>query len=154
MRFLVQDDELHRGSFQLAYEVDPGRYYALNNTDSPDTGAAGLQRDTTYRLAPVLIPRKAFVQLTVPNAAQIQPFFSVDFTSAQGHALTATKHALGGGASIGIAPQNAPFTTAVEIAGDQTVYVRATRSGPNGPVSTVDSLVVPAGTTRALTVRY
>jgi hypothetical protein len=154
VRFLVQDDELHRGSFQLTYEADPARYYVLSNTDQPDTGGADLKRDTTYRLAPYLIPRKAFVQLTVPNPAQIQQSFSVDFTGALQHALTATKHSLGGGASIGIAPQNNPFTTVVEIAGDQTVYVRATRSGPNGPTSTVDSLVVPAGTTRALTVRY
>lgn len=154
VRFLVQDDELHRGSFQLTYEANPDRYYVLGNADRPDTGGADLKRDTTYRLAPFLIPRKAFVQLTVPNPAQIQQYFSVDFTSALQHTLTATKNSLGGGASIGIAPQHDPFTTVVEIAGDQTVYVRATRSLQNGHTSTVDSIVVPAGSTRALTVRY
>lgn len=150
----VQDDELHDGYFQLTYEVNKGRYYALGNTDSPDTGGAGLKRDTTYRLLPLLIPRKAFVKLTVPNPNQIQQYFSVAFPSAQLHTLTATKHSIGGGASVGIPRQNDPFTTLVEIAGDQTVYVRATRSLNYVYTSTVDSLVVPAGTTRELTVRY
>lgn len=154
VRFLVQDDELHNGSFKLTYEVNPARYYAIANTDSPDPSGADLKRDTTYRLAPYLIPRKAFVQLTVPNPEQIQQYFSVDFTSAQMRALTATKNTLGGGASIGLARQNGPFTTVVEIAGDQQVYVRATRSQNMVHTTTVDSITVPAGTTRALTVRY
>ena len=154
VRFLVRDDELHNGYFQLTYEVNQDRYYAIGNTDRPDTGGAGLQRDTTYRLAPYLIPRKAFVQLTVPNPEQIQQSFSVDFSSAQMRTLTATKNSRGGGASIGLARQNGPFTTVVEIAGDQPVYVRATRSQNLAHTSTVDSITVPAGTTRALTVRY
>jgi len=154
VRFYVNDDELHAGHFTLTYEVNPARYYAIANTDSPDPSRADLKRDTTYRLAPYLIPRKAFVQLTVPNPEQIQQYFSVDFTSAQMRTLTTTKNTLGGGASVGLARQNGPFTTVVEIAGGQQVYVRATRSQNLVHTSTVDSIVVPAGTTRALTVRY
>ena len=152
VRFYVQDDELHAGYFDLTYEVDKDRYYALYNTDSPD--ATDLKRDTTYRLSPFLLPRKAFVQLTVPNPSQIQEYFSVEFRSAARHTLRATKQTLGGGAVIGIPKQNGPFTTLVELAGDQTVYLRATRSHNYVYTSTVDSLVVPAGTTRALPVRY
>jgi hypothetical protein len=152
--FYVKDDELHDGYFQLTYEVNKDRYYAVGNTDSPDTSGAGLKRDTTYRLPPFLIPRKAFVKLTVPNPAQIQQYFAVDFSSAQLRTLTATKTSSGGGASVGIPQQNAPFTTLVEIAADQMVYVRATRSVNYAYSSTVDSLVVPAGTTHDLTVRY
>lgn len=154
VRFYVKDDELHDGYFQLTYEVNKDRYYAVGNTDNPDTSGAGLKRDTTYRLSTYLIPRKAFVKLTVPNPEQIQQYFSVDFSSAQLRTLTATKNTSGGGASVGIPRQNAPFTTLVEIAGDQKVYVRATRSQNFVYTSTVDSIVVPAGTTRALTVRY
>lgn len=71
----MQDDELGAGYVELTYEVDKARYYALDNTAGPDTGPAGLQRDTTYHFTPFLIPRKAFVVLTVPNANQIQPYF-------------------------------------------------------------------------------
>ena len=53
-----------------------------------------------------------------------------------------------------LARQNGPFTMLVEIAGDQQVYVRATRSQNMVHTTTVDSIAVPAGTTRALTVRY
>jgi hypothetical protein len=150
----VQDDERHDGAFELTYEADPGRYYVLSNTDGPDTCGAGLRRDTTYRLAPFLLPRKAFVKLTVPNPNQIQQYFSVDFSSAHLRTLTATKHSIGGGPAVPVPRQNDPFTTLVEIAGDQPVYVRATRGLNNGYTRTVDSLVVPAGTTRELTVRY
>lgn len=155
VRFYVQDDELQAGYFDLLYEVDKDRYYVLDNTDSPDTGTAYyLKRDTTYHLSPFLVPRKAFVQLTVPNPNQIQQYFSVEFRSAAGHTLRATKQALGGGAVIGIPQQSGPFTTLVEVAGDQLVYVRATRSQQYVYTSTTDSLVVPAGTTRTLPVRY
>jgi hypothetical protein len=154
VRFYVKDDELHDGYFELTYGVDKDRYYLLGNTDSPDVGSGSIKRDTTYHLAPFLIPHKAFVQLTVPNPSQIQSYFSVDFSSAHLHTLTATKQFSGGGAVVGIPKQNDPFTTLVEIAGDQIVYVRARRNPNYGTTSTVDSLVVPAGTTRALTIRY
>ena len=154
VRFYVKDDELHNGYFELTYEVNKDRYYAVANTDSPNPSGANLKRDTTYRLSPYLIPRKAFVKLTVPNPAQIQQYFSVEFPSAQRRLLATTKNAMGGGASIGIPRQNDPFTSLVEIAGDQKVYVRATRSLNYGYTSTVDSVVVPAGTTREITVRY
>lgn len=154
VRFYVKDDKLHNGYFQLTYDVNKDRYYAVGNTDSPDPSGANLKRDTTYRLSPYLIPRKAFVKLNVPNSEQIQQYFSVDFSSAQLRTLTATKNMSGGGASVGVPQQNAPFTTLVEITGDQRVYVRTTRSQNFVYTSTVDSIVVPAGTTRALTVRY
>lgn len=154
VRFYVKDDELQDGYFQLTYEVNKDRYLTMRSTDSPDPSGAGLRRDTTYRLSPYLIPRKAFVKLTVPNPDQIQEYFAVDFSSAQLRTLTATKTTSGGGASVGIPRQTAPFTTLVEIAGDQKVYVRASRSQNFVYTSTVDSIVVPAGTTRALTIRY
>lgn len=152
--FYVQDNELRDGYFQLTYEANPERYYVLGNTDSPDTGRAGLRRDTTYRLVPFLFPRKAFIKLTVPNPNQIQQYFTVNFSSAHVRTLTANKHSIGGGAAVPVVQQNDPFTTLVEIAGDQQVYVRATRGVNNVYTSTVDSLVVPAGTTRELTIRY
>lgn len=152
--FYVQDDELTDGYFQLTYEVNKDRYYAIGNTDNPDPGGNGLKRDTTYRLSPYLIPRKAFVRLTVPNPEQIQQYFSVAFSSAQLRTLTATQNTSGGGASVGIPLQNTPFTTLVEIAGDQKVYVRATRRQNLIYTSTVDSILVPAGTMRTLTVQY
>jgi hypothetical protein len=155
VRFYVHDDELQAGYFELTYEVDKDHYYAVDNTDSPDTGRAYyLKRDTTYQLSPFLIPRKAFVKLTVLNPNQIQEYFSVEFRSAAGHTLRATKQALGGGAVIGIPKQSGPFTSLVDLAGDQLVYVRATRSHNYVYTSTVDSLVVPAGTTRELTISY
>jgi hypothetical protein len=154
LSFYVKDDELHDGYFDLTYGVDKDRYYVLSNTDAPDTGSASLKRDTTYHLLPYLIPRKAFVKLTVPNPSQIQEYFSVDFSSAQMRTLTITKQSIGGGAVVGISKQSDPFTTLVEIAGDQKVYIRVTR-GPNYLyTSTVDSVLVSAGITRELTVKY
>lgn len=152
--FYMKDDELHDGYFDLTYGVDKDRYYGLSNTDSPSTGQASLKRDTTYNLSTFLIPRKAFVKLTVPNSKQIQEYFSVDFTSAHMKSLTVTKQFSGGGAVVGIPKQSDSFTTLVEIAGDQKVYIRATRSRNYIYTSTVDSMVVPAGTTRELTVNY
>ena len=152
--FYVKDDELHNGYFHLTYGVNKDRYYALGNTDGPNTGSASIKRDTTYRLLPFLIPRKAFVKLTVPNPSQIQEYFSVSFTSAQMTSLTITNQFNGGGPAVGIPKQGDPFTTLLEIAGDQKVYVRATRSRNYVYTSTIDSLVVPAGTTRALTIKY
>lgn len=68
--------------------------------------------------------------------------------------LIITKQRIGGGAVVGISKQSDPFTTLVEIAGDQKVYIRVTR-GPNYVyTSTVDSMLVSAGLTRELTVRY
>jgi hypothetical protein len=96
----VQDDELHDGYFLLTYAANPDRYYGLSNTDAPDTGGAGLRRDTIYRLVPFLIPCKAFVKLTVPDPNQIQQYFSADFSSAHVRTLTATKHSIGGGPAV------------------------------------------------------
>ncbi|RSK47523.1 hypothetical protein EI291_14795 [Hymenobacter rigui] len=152
--FYVKEDERQQGYFDLMYEVSKSRYYVLGNTDGPDTGAAGRRRDTTYHLPPFLIPRKAYVKLTVPNPDQIQDYFAVSFTSAHLHELQVTPQSIGGGSSVGIPRQGTPFTTLLEVAGDQKIYVQATRGSNGAYVRTLDSLIVSADVTRELTVRY
>jgi hypothetical protein len=148
----VQDDEMLAGYYELSTKVDNARYYAIDETIGALTKTP--KRDSSYQLPPFLIPRKAIVSLTVPNASQIQDYFSVEFVSALGNNLVVTKNSLGGGAVVSVPKQNTPFTTAVEVAADQKLYIRTTRKLVTTYTRTVDSLVVPAGTTHPLTITY
>jgi hypothetical protein len=148
----VQDDEMLAGYYELSTKVDNARYYAIDETIGALTKTP--KRDSSYQLPPFLIPRKAIVSLTVPNASQIQDYFSVEFVSALGNNLVVTKNSLGGGAVVSVPKQNTPFTTAVEVAADQKLYIRTTRKLVTTYTRNVDSLVVPAGTTHPLTITY
>lgn len=149
LSFYLKDNELLDGYVYVLYEVDKNRYYNVDNTDALPT----LRRDTTYQLPPYLIPRKATVQVTVPNPDQIKDYFAVDFTSAYGHTLVTTQ-GLGAGPVVTIPKQSTPYTTTVEVAADKKLYMQVAR-GVNGITTrTLDSLVVPAGTTRNLTLTY
>lgn len=147
--FYVQDDELHDGYFSVDYEADKNQYYVLGDGDA----LFDIKRDTTYQLPPYLIPRKAAVKLTVPNPNQVQGYFAVDFASAYGRTLT-TKKGAGGGPVFSIPQQNNPYTNTAEVAGDQKLYMQITRNTNGTSTRTLDSLVIPAGTTRAIIVRY
>lgn len=148
----VQDDEMLAGYYDLSTKVDNARYYVIGETIGALTTAP--KRDSSYQLPPFLIPRKAVVSLTVPNASQIQDYFSVEFVSALGNSLVVTKNSLGGGAVVGIQKQNAPFTNDIEVAADQKLYIRTTRKLGATYTRTVDSLIIPAGTTHPLTITY
>lgn len=155
LRFYVKDDELHDGYVDVTYQVDKDRYYALATADGPDTGTAlGLRRDTLYHLPSFLIPRKGFIKLTVPNPDQIQQEFAVSFSSAQMRSLTVNKDFGGGGPAVGIPQQQTPYTTLLEVAADQKLYVRTTRRLGTTYTRTLDSLQIAAGSTRELTIRY
>jgi hypothetical protein len=155
LSFYVKDDELHEGYVDVTYQVDKDRYYALATEDGPDTGPTlGLRRDTLYRIPSFLIPRKGFVKLTVANPDQIQEEFAVSFTSAQMRSLVVNKEFSGGGPVVGIPKQQTPFTTLLEVAADQKLYVRTTRRLGTVYTRTLDSLQVAAGNTRELTIRY
>ena len=146
--FYVQDDELRDGYFRVNYEVAKNQYYVLDDGDA----LLNIKRDTTYQLLPYLIPRKATVKLTVSNPNQIQGYFAVDFASAYGRTLT-TKQ--GGGGPVFIVPQQStPYTNTAEIAGDQKLYMQITRNINGTSTRTLDSLTVPAGTSRDINVRY
>jgi hypothetical protein len=147
--FYVQDDELRDGYFMVNYEVTKSQYYVLDDGDA----LFNIKRDTTYQLPPYLIPRKAAVKLTVPNANQIQGYFAVDFASAYGQTLTAKK-GVGGGPVFIVPQQNNSYTNTAEVAGDQKLYMQITRNVSGTPTRTLDSLVVAAGTTRDIVVRY
>ena len=147
--FYVQDDELHNGYFMVNHEVDKNQYYVLGDGDA----LFDIKRDTTYRLPPYLLPRKAAVKLTVPNSNQIQGYFAVDFASAYGRTLTFKKGA-GGGPVFSVSQQSGSYTNTAEVAGDQKLYMQITRNTNGTATRTLDSLVVPAGTTRDIIVRY
>lgn len=148
----VRDDEMQAGFYQVSASVDKARYYVID--ESVRAFFNGLKRDTSYQLAPYLVPRKATVHLTVPNASQIQDYFWLDFVSAQGSRLTVTKNSTGGGAVVSIPKQADAFATDVEVAADQKLYIKTTRKVNNTYSYGVDSLVIPAGTTRNLSVSY
>lgn len=157
LSFYVKDDELRDDYVDVAYGVNMDRYYALATADGPDTGPGGpgyLRRDTIYHLPSFLIPRKGFIKLTVTNPNQIQEEFAVSFASAQMRSLTVDKNFGGGGPVVGIPKQPTPFTTLLEVSADQKLYVRTTRRVGTTYTRTLDSLQVPAGTTRDLAVRY
>jgi hypothetical protein len=152
LTFYVKDDEMQAGYYDVSASVNKTDYYVIG--DGIGAFFNGLKRDTSYQLPPYLIPRKAMVDLTVPNANQIQGYFSVDFVSAQGTNLTVDKNSIGGGTVVGVPKQADAFVTSVEVAADQKMYLKTTRSIGNTYAHTVDSLLIPAGTTRNITVTY
>ena len=152
LSFYVKDDEQQAGFYDVSANINKTEYYVIG--DGIGAFFNGLKRDTSYQLPPYLIPRKAMVTLTVPNANQIQGYFSVDFVSAQGTNLTVDKNSIGGGTVVGIPKQSDAFVTSVEVAADQKIYLKTTRSIGNTYARTVDSLLIPAGATRSITVTY
>ena len=156
LSFYVQDDELQDGYFSVTYEVDQNRYYVIDNTDALDTGSgpAVIKRDTTYQLRPYLIPRKATVKLTVPNASQVQGIMFVDFASAQGGNLSFGSRLLGGGSAYQVTNQPGPFTATTPVAADQPLYIRVSKMVNGTNVRTLDSLVMGAGTARDVSLTY
>lgn len=149
--FLAKDDELKANYYTVQFIVDKNQYYTFGEEELP---LPAVRRDTTLLLSNYLIPRKAIVNLTVPNASQIQDYFWVDFVSARGTNPTVTKNSLGGGSVVGIPKQATAFTTTVEAAADQKLYIKTTRRLGTTYTRGVDSLVIPAGTTRDITVTY
>lgn len=151
LSFFIEDNELTTGYFSVFYPVDKKQYYTIGD---PEHAFYKLERDTTFVIPDYLIPRLATVNLTVPNANQIQGFFSLDLTTAYGHNLTLSKNQQGSGTAVSVPAQAGSFTHAVSTAGDQQVYLHTTRNTNGTYLRTLDSLTIPAGSTRPITVRY
>ncbi|RZL08688.1 MAG: hypothetical protein EOO62_14895 [Hymenobacter sp.] len=151
LRFYIKDDELLKGNFKLVCAADTQQYYTFQG-EGPSLAP---KRDTTYQLRPYLIPRKATVLVTVPNASQIpvSGMFLL-FQSAHGYQLTLRANASKSGTVYTVYQQPGAATVAATVAADQPVFINTSRLRNGAPVITLDSLVVAAGTTSSLTVPY
>lgn len=151
LSFFIEDSELTTGYFSVFYPVDKKRYYTIGD---PQHAFYQLKRDTTFTIPDFLIPRLATVSLTVPNASQIQGYFSVELTTAYGHNLTLSKNQQGSGTSISVPVQAGSFSYTTSTSGDQQVYLRSIKNNNGTYLRTLDSLTIPAGSTRPVTITY
>lgn len=151
LSFFIEDNELTTGYFSVFYPVDKNQYYTIGD---PEHAFYQLKWDTIFTIPDFLIPRLATINLTVPNASQIQGYFSVELTTAYGHNITLSKNQQGSGTSISVPTQAGPFAYLVSTAGDQQVYLRTTKSNNGTYLRTLDSLTIPAGSTRPVTITY
>ena len=150
LTFFVKDEELKTGFFEVVFAVDPKRYFTIGDES---IAFFTLKRDTTYQASPYLIPYKATVNLTVPNPDQITGYYAIDFNSPHGYTLIPSL-TTGGGTHVSVAKQSAPYSTTIEVAANQRLYLQTTKALNGTYLRTLDSLVIPAGTTRTITVTY
>lgn len=150
--FYIEDAELSNGYFSVYYPVDKNRYYTL--TEDQDAFYV-LKRDTTYVVKPYVIPRKAFVNITITNQNQLltdQGTFTSGFNTCYGHNTVFSRAIQGGGTVVtwGKYPADNPLA----VAGDQSILLTSYKTRNGIFTFTSDSLFVPAGTVKNVTVTY
>lgn len=81
LRFLLQDDELTHGYFQVSYVADKQKYIV----DRDNVGAfwSKLTRDTTI-VSNWLLPRKAFIHPEITNPTEIKGSYWAQYSFANG----------------------------------------------------------------------
>ncbi|WP_223650277.1 hypothetical protein [Hymenobacter psoromatis] len=150
--FYIEDAELANGYFSVYYSVDKNSYYSFleDQDDFYD-----LKRDTTYVVKPYVIPRKAFVHLVIINQNQLlveKGYFTSDFNTCYGHNIVFSQAIQGGGASISW--DGLPYENPLAVAGDQSILLTSYKNKDGVITRTADSLFIPAGTTRNISVTY
>ena len=150
--FFIKDNELAEGYFDVTYSVDENQYYTLGeNTVAFYRGR--IKRDTLIRVADYQIPRKAYVKLALTNPNQFvsdKGSLNSSFTTPYGFNTVFSRTLNMSGSDIGWGPAE----TLVTVAGDQPLLV-GHRKWKNGIyTTTIDSLVIPAGTTHNITLTY
>jgi hypothetical protein len=151
LSFYIQDDELQTGSFKLVCEADK-QLYETYDDEGP---ALAPKRDTTYQIRPYLIPRKATVLVTVPNADQISSSgMFLLFQSAHGYQLTLRANTSNSGVLYSVYRQPGAASISATVAANQLVYINTTRLRNGVRIATIDSLMVSAGSVQNITIPY
>jgi hypothetical protein len=150
--FFIEDAELADGFFEVFYLVDKSNYYTIG-----EDGVAfyHLTRDTIVRVANYVIPRKAYVRLSITNQPQLiadKGQYLSTFNTCYGLNNVFSRAIQGGGAAINW--DGLPSENPLAVAGDQPVLVKSYKT-KNGVLKfSTDSLFIPAGTTQTYTVTY
>ncbi|NVO32991.1 MULTISPECIES: carboxypeptidase-like regulatory domain-containing protein [Hymenobacter] len=150
LTFFVKDEELAEGFFVINYLANKQDFYVIGE---PSQAIHKIKRDTTYRLSDYLIPRKAFVRLSITNPAAVSTnYFASSFNNSYGTSIAFNPQSLGGGSLISWA--GLPLENPLPIAGDLPIIVRSFKDKNGITERTIDSLFIPAGTTANYTVTY
>jgi|GEM_PF-2113628 len=152
LNFYIKDDELTQGYFNVIHGVNQEKYYVI---DESVFAFHELTRDTIIQIADCVIPRKAYVRLSLTNPTQLSAdnaYFASSFSSLYGPVRDFTAPIQGGGPVFEWRAGSAPQT--VPVAGDQLLIVNHIRARGSVSLRSTDSLVIPAGTTRDYPVTY
>lgn len=86
LSFYPKDDEVgnSRGAFYINYMPDTTLYYSIDNYIRPIEGVMPreLKRDTTFVLKDYLIPKIAYLNMSISNPQELNQSFNNYFTSA------------------------------------------------------------------------
>ncbi len=150
--FFIEDAELTDGFFEVFYLVDKSDYYTIG-----ENGVAfyHLTRDTVVQVANYVIPRKAYVRLSITNQAQLiadKGQYLSDFNTCYGLNNVFSRGIQGGGSAINW--DGLPSENPLAVAGDQPVLVKSYKTKNGVQTFSTDSLFIPAGTTQTYTVTY
>lgn len=153
--FLINDDELKDGFFEVFYSVDKSRYYTIG-----ENGVAfyKLGRDTVVQVSDYNIPRKAHVLLAITNQQEFLSAksaggqFLSNFNTCYGFNTVFSKLIQGGGEAISW--EGMPTENPLSVAGDQPILVRSYKIKNGVTTYNTDSIFVAAGTTQPYTVTY
>lgn len=154
IQFYIADDELIDGYFSVFFTVDENRYYTIGE---PRCSFFDLKRDTTVLATTFHIPRKAYVRVAISNLSQLQSSGNArqcfsDFNSCYGGNRTFSWSIQGGGPVFSW--DSFPMQDPVPVPGDQAVIHRIMKSKDGVATTTRDSMLIPAGATRSITVTY
>jgi hypothetical protein len=150
--FYIEDAQLTDGYFSVYYSVDKSQYYTIGEDQD---AFYRLKRDTLFVAAPYVIPRKAFVRLAITNQPQLvatKGYFSSEFNTCYGHNTRFSKAIMGGGPFV--TWESLPYENPLPVAGDQSILFASFKTKNGVTTRTTDSLFIPAGTTRDITVTY
>lgn len=154
LSFYPKDAELQDGYFEVTYQIDKNKYYAIGNDDD---GVAlwDVKRDTLLQLRDYNFPRKAYLRLAITNQSELiadKGQFLTDFNSCYGQNSVFHPNIQGGGAVVFW--NGLPSKNPIPLAGDQPIIVRNYKTKQGINTVSRDSLFIPAGTTQTYTVTY
>lgn len=150
LRFLIKDDELTEGHFDVEASVDEARYLVYQKEgvsfSVPST------RDTTI-IADYLVPRKAFIDAVVTNPGAVN-LANGDYFGSSFHSQRGLNAALRSGSLVswyGYQP-NQQFT--IEVAADQELIIETLKTKDKVRSVTYDTLQIPAGTRQSYSAEF
>ncbi|QKG56230.1 hypothetical protein GKZ68_05970 [Hymenobacter sp. BRD128] len=147
--FFIKDAELNSGFYNVAFTVDTNKYLA---SDDEKLYLLKVERDTTIQAADYLIPRKAFVNLTLTNQSKLSDLVDVQFASAHGEPLLPSASRLI--MTVGYTSDKLPGINPFAVAADQPLFFTLFNSRNGAIVRNTDTLHIAAGTTRTISVSY
>lgn len=146
--FSVSTGELAGGSFGAIFSADKAKYYLLNTESLP---IAKINRDTTIQLLDYLIPRKAALDILPTNPSQAQNNYAFEIASPHG---TQIKYSPASNKGTVFYSSSLPQLNPVPVPGDQPLLFKIIKPQNGAVTITSDSLFIPSGTTRTITVTY